>query len=102
MLTANQSLNLYHVLLKHFKNEADAKLVVTEIENTIDNKFVSANDKLASKSDIFEIKTEIQLFKTDNQKLRTEMEVMKVDIIKWVFTFFATIALMIIGLYVKK
>ena len=35
-MTATQSLNLYSLSLKHFKNEADAILFVKEIETVIE------------------------------------------------------------------
>ena len=38
-MTATQSLNLYNIALRHFKNEADAQAFVTEIEVVVDNKF---------------------------------------------------------------
>ena len=92
MLTATQALRLYQVLMRHINNEEDAKTIVTEMESSIDNKFVEASNKLATKEDVLNLKLE----------LRTEMKDMKFDLIKWQFTFFATITIMIIGLYMKK
>ncbi len=80
-MTATQSLNLYNIALKHFKNEADATAFVKKIEMVVDNKFDAKKDTLATQQDIAES---------------------KVDIIKWVFAFFVTLALMILGLYIKK
>ena len=51
-MTATQSLKIYEILHRHFKNEADAKVVVQEIETIIDNKFDKEKDSLASKEDI--------------------------------------------------
>lgn len=80
-MTATQSLNLYNTSLKYLKNETDAIAFVKEIEVVVDNKFDTQKDTLATKQDIAES---------------------KVDIIKWVFAFFVTLALMIVGLYIKK
>ena len=80
-MTATQSLNLYNLSLRYFKNEADAKAFVEEIETVVDNKFENKKEVLATKLDLAEV---------------------KVDIIKWVFAFFVTLALMIAGLYLKK
>ena len=80
-MTATQSLNLYNLTLRHFKNEADAKAFLEEIELVVKNKFDNKKEVLATKQDL-----------TDA----------KVDIIKWVFAFFVTLALMIVGLYIKK
>ncbi|MHB8403552.1 MAG: hypothetical protein ACYDCN_16245 [Bacteroidia bacterium] len=88
MITAAQSFKIYELLNKHFKNEQDAKALVSEIENVIDAKVQAEKDRLATKDDINSVKLEIANT--------------KVDIIKWVFTFFATLALMIMGLYFKK
>jgi hypothetical protein len=38
-MIVTQSFKIYEVLLKHFKNEADAKIILQEIEEIIDNKF---------------------------------------------------------------
>jgi hypothetical protein len=51
-MTATQSLKIYEILQRHFKNEADAKVVVQEIETIIDNKFDKEKNILASKDDI--------------------------------------------------
>ena len=40
---------------RYFKNDADAKVVVEEIETVIDNKFEKEKNSLATKEDIFRI-----------------------------------------------
>lgn len=80
-MTAAQSLNLYHIALRYFKNEADAISFVKEIEVVVDNKFDSTKDILATKQDLAES---------------------KVDIIKWMVAMWLTLALMLVGLYLKK
>ena len=65
-MTATQSLNLYNIALRHFKNEADAQAFVTEIEVVVDNKFDAKKDTLSTKQDLAESKA---------------------DIIKWMFVF---------------
>lgn len=87
-MTATQSLNLYNIALKYFKNESDAVSFVKEIEVVVDNKFENKKDILSTKDDIARI--EIKIAES------------KADMIKWVFAFFATLALMILGLYIKK
>jgi hypothetical protein len=54
----------------------------------VDNKFEAEKDLLATKDDISIVRLEIKETKT--------------GMIKWVFAFFATLALMIAGLYLKK
>ena len=87
-MTAAQSLKIYEVLGKHFNNAEDARTVVTEIEQIIESKIADKKDTLATKEDI--------------TKLESKIAETKVDLIKWVFTFFAALSVMIIGLYLKK
>ncbi len=75
-MTATQSLNLYNISLKYFKNEADASSFVKEIEVVVDNKFDTQKDLLATKVDLAEVKS---------------------DIIKWMFVFWASSIIATIG-----
>ena len=52
MVTASQTLKIYELLNKHFKNEEDAKLLVQEIAQVIDVKFDSEKDRLVTKEDL--------------------------------------------------
>ncbi len=51
-MTATQSLRIYEILHRHFKSDADAKVVVQEIETIIDNKFDKEKNNLSTKDDI--------------------------------------------------
>ncbi len=82
MVTASQTLKIYELLNKHFKNEEDAKALVQEIESVIDVKFDSAKDRLATKTDLV--------------KLETTIVEAKVDVIKWL----VGMAIAIVGLVV--
>jgi len=59
-MTATQSLKIYEILQRHFKNDADAKVVVEEIEYIIDNKFDAKKDVLSTKEDILKLQLEIE------------------------------------------
>ena len=48
-MTASQSLKIYEVLQRHFKNDADAKIVVQEIEQIVENKFDATKSSFATK-----------------------------------------------------
>lgn len=48
-MTATKSFKIYEILHRHFKNEADAKVVVQEIEIIIDNKFEKEKNYLSLK-----------------------------------------------------
>lgn len=60
MVTASQTLKIYELLNKHFKNEEDAKNLVQEIEQVIDVKFQSEKDRLATKEDVAKLETRIE------------------------------------------
>lgn len=95
-MTASQSLNLYNLSLRYFKNEADAKAFVSEIEFIVDNKFDNKKDVLATKADIANLELKIA-------DLRTEMKEQKSEMIKWMFIFWVgQIATIIALIYLKK
>jgi hypothetical protein len=60
MVTASQTLKIYELLNKHFKNDEDAKALVQEIEQVIDVKFQSEKDRLATKEDIAKLEIRIE------------------------------------------
>lgn len=80
-------LKVYELFKKRF-SEDEATTVIEYFEEKADRKFVEKKDVLATKEDI--------------STLRSEMKEQKSDILKWVFAFFMTLALMIAGLYLKK
>ncbi len=51
-MNSTQSFRIYEILQKHFKDDADAKAVVSEIEQIIENKIAEKKDVLATKDDI--------------------------------------------------
>ena len=59
MLASTQSFKIYEILNKHFKNDADSKALVTEIEAVIENRFHAERDRLATKEDLAKTKTDI-------------------------------------------
>ncbi len=88
VVTATQSLNLYNLALKHFKNEAEAIAFVKEIEVILDKKLDAKKDTSSTKVDI--------------TRLEVKIAQPKINMIKWVFAFFVSLALLILGLYIKK
>lgn len=79
-------LKVYELFKKRF-SEDEATTIIEYLEKKADRKFVEKKDVLA---------------KEDISALRSEMKEQKSDILKWVFAFFMTLALMIAGLYLKK
>ena len=100
-MTAAQSLNLYNISLRYFKNEADAASFVKEIEIIIDGKVEEGNknyeallhkdleimrSEMATKKDLYQI----------SEKLSGRIS----DQMKWMIGLFIPLYLSIIGLFV--
>lgn len=58
-MSTAQTIELYKVLNRYFKNEEDATVIVRDIERIIDNKFEDKKEMLASKHDIMALKDDI-------------------------------------------
>ncbi|MHB8259746.1 MAG: hypothetical protein ACYDCN_03635 [Bacteroidia bacterium] len=91
MITAAQSFKIYELLNKHFKNEQDAKALVTEIESVIDAKYEEKKadfitgadkDKLLTKADA------LAMFAT-KEDLVKEISPVKAEllVVKWMLGF---------------
>jgi hypothetical protein len=65
-MTASQSLKIYNVLLRHFKSEEDANIVVQEIEQIVASKFDSRTTDFSTKS-------ETALLNKDMENIRVEL-----------------------------
>ena len=86
-MIAISNIDLYN-LLRQKMGDMEAKAVTEYIDIQVEGKFMDARATLATKEDIAIVRKEIAESKT--------------DMIKWVFTFFAALSLMIMGLYLKK
>jgi len=80
MVTAAQTLKMYELLNKYFKNNEDAKMLVQGIEEVIDGKFEAERDRLATKSDLVILREEVR---NDISRLETRMEQGFKDQLKW-------------------
>ena len=67
-MNATQSFKIYEILQRHFKNDADAKIVVAEIEQIIDNKFDKEKNILSTKEDIHLLRQDVLKFHVDVEK----------------------------------
>lgn len=65
-MTATQSLKIYEILQRHFNNDADARIIVQEIEQIVENKFETRINELSPKS-------EVQLLRKDMETMRVEL-----------------------------
>ncbi|MBS1640206.1 MAG: hypothetical protein JST94_04915 [Bacteroidetes bacterium] len=79
-MTAEQSFKIYEVLHRHFKNDADAKEVVKNIELIVENKFADKKEDLVTKKDLSEA---------------------KFDLLKWIIILFIPFYLALIGFAFK-
>ena len=50
-MNATRSFKIYEILQRHFKDDNDAKALVAEIEQVIENKITEKKDILATKED---------------------------------------------------
>lgn len=83
-MTAAQTLKLFEIINKYFKNEADAKAFISEIEATINNKFEDSRNILATKEDIVRLEGRLDGKLTGLKgELTTALAESKVEIIKW-------------------
>ena len=73
MITTSQSFKIYEILQRYFKNDADAKALVGEIEQIVDNRFLAERDRLATKEDLVR----------EIGSLETKMEKNFKDQLKW-------------------
>ena len=64
-MTATQSLKIYEILNKHFKSSDDAKAVVGEIEQVIEEKINSKKDIFLTKEDKIDLIDRINKAKTE-------------------------------------
>ena len=67
-MTVTQSFRIYEILQRHFKNEADAKVVVQEIEEIIDVKFEKEKNNISTKDDINNLQQNMLKFQIDMEK----------------------------------
>lgn len=86
-MTYSTQIHLFQIFKQKF-GEKEAEEIVEILENTIDQKLENTKDFFLTKND------KVELIK--------EIRDTKVDTIKWMVGLFLGLALMIIGLYIKK
>lgn len=64
-MSTAQTLEIYKILQKYFKNEEDATRVVADLQHVIDNKFEEKKNELATKDDIYLVRQEISASKIE-------------------------------------
>ncbi len=81
VITSQQSLQLFDIVNRNFKSESDARLFVTEIDAVI---------SAQSREDTKELAT------------RKDLDLVKYDLLKWMFGFWVTLIMLIIGTFFFK
>jgi hypothetical protein len=64
-MTATQSLKIYKVLLRHFNNDEDARIVVEEIEQIVSEKFSQEKENIAPKSELMLIRKDLEILRQE-------------------------------------
>lgn len=80
-MTADQSLKLFEIVNRHFKNEEDARAFVSEIDKLVSERSKEEARHSATKEDLIAA---------------------KIDLIKWMFGFWVTLVLLILANWFLK
>lgn len=94
-MTASQSLKIYEILKRHFNNDADAKVLVEEIQQIVENKFDEEKKELSSRTEMEMLRKDMEAMeirltgKIESSALRTESN-LKSEINKLIVWIIAT------------
>ena len=84
------------MLNKYFKNEDDAKIVASGIEEMVNQRFQTEKERLATKMDIMELKGDISHVKVRmKQSFRDQLKVIILIMIGFAFLIVSGITLII-------
>ncbi len=72
-MTATQTLKMYQILQKHLKNDEEASVVVSQIEELVEIKIENRKSELATKQDLALLR----------QDMTSEMASLRQDILKF-------------------
>ncbi len=81
-MTAVQSLRIYEILNKHFKNEEDAKTLVNQIEEIVEAKINYKKDILLSKDDKVDL-----IDRINKAKLETIIWIVGVGVLQFILSY---------------
>ncbi len=101
-MTSSQSFKMYEIFQRYFNNDADAKVIVDEIGQTIDVKFEDKKETLATKQDIAELRLIIQQLreelKVEMLSIRVEMEKRFNNILMWMIGTMIALVGIVVGI----
>jgi len=131
-MTSQQSLQLFDIVKRNFKTESDSRLFVTEIDALISSSFKEESSELSTQKDLDVVKTEllkeIAIINKETVQLRVDLtkeitlvnanltkeialvrsdmtkqiDASKIELIKWMFSFWVTILLFLVGSFFLK
>lgn len=87
-MTSTQSFKIYEILQKHFNNSDDAKVIVQEIEQIVENKIESQKDILSTKEDLLLAKQDL-IDRIHCAKIETIIWIVSVGILQFIGFFLA-------------
>ena len=96
MNSFSQTFRIYEMLNKYFKNEEDAKIVASGIEEMVNQRFQTEKERLATKMDIMELKGDISHVKMRmKQSFRDQLKLIILIMIGFAFLVVSGITLML-------
>ena len=100
-MTATQSLRIYELLNAQFQQPERARQLTEAIEAVIDQKVEDSSKKyeVLNRKDLELIRVEV---KEQGSRLETKIAESQTASLRWLIGLFITLALMIIGLYIKR
>jgi len=87
-MTVSQSFKIYEVLQKHFNNADDAKLVVQEIEQIVEQKIETKKDILSTKEDLLITKQDL-IDRIHRAKIETIIWIVSIGVLQFVGSLLA-------------
>jgi hypothetical protein len=81
-MTATQSLKIYEILNKHFKNEEDAKVVIQQIEEIVEEKVNNKKDILLTKEDKIDL-----IDRINKSKLETIIWIVGIGVLQFILSY---------------
>jgi adenosyl cobinamide kinase/adenosyl cobinamide phosphate guanylyltransferase len=82
-MTSTQSFKIYEILQKHFNNSDDAKIIVQEIEQIVENKLESKKDVLSTKEDLLTAKQDL-IDRINTAKMQTIIWIVGVGVLQFI------------------
>lgn len=87
-MTVSQSFKIYEILQKHFNNADDAKMVVQEIEQIVEQKIEAKKDILSTKEDLLITKQDL-IDRIHRSKIETIIWIVSVGVLQFIGSLLA-------------